>query len=816
MPTLPHPPSARLRTAVRVEGIVQGVGFRPFVYGLATGLGLAGLVRNDADGVWVEIEGDPRSVREFLRRLRTDAPHLASVERVTTTALPPAGATGFTIAASAAGPARTLVAADAATCADCLRELADPADRRYRYPFVNCTNCGPRFTIVRDVPYDRPLTTMAGFEMCSLCAAEYHDPADRRYHAQPVCCPACGPRLSLLDASGTELDGDDPLEAAAALLRAGRIVAVKGIGGYHLAADAADEDAVAELRARKHREDKPFAILAAAPEEARRLCVVDAAAAELLTSRARPIVLLPRLPDAAVAAAAAPGNRDLGIMLPYTPLHHLLLESVGRSIVLTSGNVSDEPIAYRDADALSRLGGIADAFLTHDRAIHIRTDDSVARVFRGGPALVRRSRGYVPEPITVPGGFPRPVLACGAELKNTFCLAKGKHAFVSHHIGDLENAETLRSFTEGIEHFRKLFDISPAVVAYDLHPEYLSTKYALELPDADLLGVQHHHAHVASCLADNGWPADGGQVIGVAFDGTGYGLDGTIWGGEFLVADYAEFSREGHLAPVPMPGGAAAIRQPWRMAAAYLDAAGLDSDALASGILEVRDRNASRWPAIVSMARRRVNAPLSSGAGRMFDAAAAVLSVRDEISYEGQAAIELEQLADPAEAGAYRAPIGPYRPLSRESRPESFVPPAGAGATPAEAGAMPAGAGAGVPGAPFAAHGADLVRAAFDDLVAGVPRPVIAARFHHGVAGVVEDGCLLLRERHGLGTVALSGGVFQNTLLLHRAVTRLQAHGFTVLTHSRVPCNDGGISLGQAAVAAARDRRGPAAPAADS
>jgi hydrogenase maturation protein HypF len=532
------------------------------------------------------------------------------------------------------------------------------------------------------------------------------------------------------------------------------------------------------LRARKHREDKPFAILAASLEEARRLCAVDAAAAELLTSRARPIVLLPRLPGAAVAAAAAPGNRDLGIMLPYTPLHHLLLAAVGRPVVLTSGNVSDEPIAYRDEDALERLGGIAHAFLIHDRAIHIRTDDSVARISRGRPMLMRRSRGYAPEPIVIPGGFPRPVLACGAELKNTFCLAKERHAFVSHHIGDLENAETLRSFTEGIEHFRRLFDISPQVVAYDLHPEYLSTKYALSLAEAsdrpvvDLVGVQHHHAHIASCLADNGWPGSPGErVIGVAFDGTGYGLDGTIWGGEFLVADYASFTREGHLAPVPMPGGAAAVRQPWRMAATYLEASGLDTDALASGVLAVRDRHREHWAAVLAMARRGVNAPLSSGAGRLFDAAAAVLGVRDEISYEGQAAIELEQLADPAETGAYRAAIGPDPP--------------------------------------FAAHGADLVRAVFADLVASVPLSVIAARFHHGVAGVIEEGCLLLRARHGLSTVALSGGVFQNTLLLGGVVSRLEAHGFRVLTHSRVPCNDGGISLGQAAVAAARDRLGP-------
>jgi hydrogenase maturation protein HypF len=758
-----------IRTAIRVEGVVQGVGFRPFVYSLATGLGLGGLVGNDADGVWVEIEGSPLSIREFLVRLRRDAPSLARVERVTTTSMPPTGTAAFAIAASApGGQRRALIAADAATCADCLRELFDPADRRFRYPFVNCTNCGPRFTIVRDVPYDRPFTTMAGFAMCAECHAEYSDPADRRYHAQPVCCPACGPRLTLTGAADRKPDSGDPLGASAAMLRDGRIVAVKGLGGYHLAASAGCEPAVAELRARKHREDKPFAMLAASLEDARSLCAVDAAAAELLTSRARPIVLLPRLPAADVARAVAPGNRELGIMLPYTPLHHLLARAVGHPIVLTSGNVSDEPIAYRDEDAFSRLAPIADAFLTHDREIHVRTDDSVARTVRGRPVLLRRSRGYVPEPVAVPGGFPRHVLACGAELKNTFCLAKDGYAFVSHHVGDLENAETLRSFTEGIGHFRRLFDVSPAVVAHDLHPEYLSTKYALDLPDVDLVGIQHHHAHIASCLADNGWPTDAGPVIGVAFDGTGYGSDGTLWGGEFLVASYADFTRGGHFAPVALPGGAAAIRQPWRMAAAYLDAAGLDTDALAEGMLDVRDRNAGHWPAIISMARRRINSPLTSSAGRLFDAVAAVLGVRDTVNYEGQAAIELEQLADPAETVYYQAGIEP--------------------------------------GVPFVAHGADLVRAAFNDLAAGVPRQVIAARFVGGVAGVIEEGCLLLRERHGLSTVALSGGVFQNMLLLSAVVPRLEARGLTVLTHSRVPCNDGGISLGQAAVAAAWDR----------
>ena len=769
---------AVVRMAIRVEGVVQGVGFRPFVYSLATGLGLAGLVGNDADGVFVEVEGSPGTVQEFVGRLESDAPPLARIERVTTAAMPAAGTAAFEIVAS--GPAdaagrRALVAADTATCADCLREMRDPGDRRYRYPFINCTNCGPRFTIVRDVPYDRPFTTMGSFTMCAACAAEYADPGDRRYHAQPLCCPACGPALALRAATGEQLPGP-ALEGAAELLRAGRIVAVKGLGGYHLAASAACEPAVAALRARKHREDKPFAVLATTVAAARELCAVDSAAADLLASPARPIVLLPKLANAQVAASTAPGNRQLGVMLPYTPLHHLLAQAVAAPIVLTSGNVSDEPIAYRDEDALSRLGAIADAFLTHDRAIHVRTDDSVARVFAGRPMVVRRSRGYVPAPVVVEAGFPRHVLACGAELKNTFCLAKDRHAFISHHIGDLENAETLRSFTEGIAHFTRLFDISPTVVAHDLHPEYLSTKYALDhedTQDVELVGVQHHHAHIASCLADNGWTPDGGRVIGVAFDGTGYGTDGTLWGGEFLVADYTGFTRGGHLAQVPLPGGSAAIRQPWRMAAAYAETCGISV-----AELDVRERNASSWSAVVSMSRRGVNSPLTSSAGRLFDAVASFLGVRDTVNYEGQAAIELEQLADPAD-------------------PADLADPA----DPAETGAYRAGI---APGAPFVVHAGDLVRDAVADLTAGVPRRVIARRFHNGVARVIEDGCLLLRERHGLRTVALSGGVFQNTLLLTAAVRRLEDRGFTVLTHSRVPCNDGGISLGQAVIAAAR------------
>ncbi|MEN3534756.1 carbamoyltransferase HypF [Microbispora sp. ZYX-F-249] len=754
---------SRRAVAVRVEGIVQGVGFRPFVYGLATRLGLAGVVGNDERGVFIEVEGGSAPVEQFLAALAGDPPPLAVIERISTGPAPVTGRRTFVIAPSAAcGDRRALVSPDVATCAACLRELTDPADRRHGYAFTNCTGCGPRFTIVRDVPYDRANTTMAGFRMCADCAREYHDPADRRFHAQPVCCPACGPRLRFAGPG----NAGDPLARAVRLLRAGGVLAVKGLGGYHLAALAADEPAVAALRSRKHREDKPFAVMAGDLDEARRLCVVDPAEERLLTGPARPVVLLRRLPDAPVAPSVAPGNRWLGVLLPYTPLHHLLLRALGQPIVLTSGNVSDEPIAYRDEDALERLGGIADAFLTHDRPIHIRTDDSVVRVFRGRDLPIRRSRGYVPRPLALARAAPRPVLACGAELKHTFCLLKGDRAVVSHHIGDLENYETLRSFTEGVDHFRRLFDITPEVVAHDLHPEYLSTKWALD-QDADLVGVQHHHAHIASCLADNGVA---GPVAGVAFDGLGYGPDGTLWGGEFLVADLAGFERAGHLAPVPLPGGATAIRQPWRMAAAYLDLA-YGGDVPED--LDVVRRNAERWAAVVALARRGGNAllnpPVTSSMGRLFDAVAAVAGVRDVITYEGQAAVEFEQLADPAVDEAY---------------------PCALAAT----------------GTRFTVPGVALVRAAAEDLRARVPRDVVAARFHNTVARVVADGCTLIRQARGLSTVALSGGVFQNLLLLGRAVTLLEERGFTVLTHHRVPPNDGGVSLGQAAVAAALDR----------
>lgn len=752
--------SERARVRVSVEGVVQGVGFRPFVYSLATRLGLSGQVGNDLHGVFAEVEGLPASLDEFVSAVRLEAPPLASIDRVSTRPVNAVGDGEFRIVTSEAGGERgTLVAADSATCADCLREMFDPDDRRFGYAFANCTNCGPRFTIVRDVPYDRPLTTMSDFAMCGECAAEYHDPADRRFHAQPVCCPACGPTLRLVDSTGAHRPGD-PLAGAASSIAGGEVLAVKGIGGYHLAVDATNEDAVLTLRKRKHREDKPFAVMVANVEQARELCLVDPAEAELLTSRRRPIVLLDlRTGGAPVAAGVAPDNQRLGVMLPYAPLHHLLLDRCTAPIVLTSGNVSDEPIAYRDEEASSRLSCIADAFLTHDRPIHTRTDDSVVRSLRGRQMLVRRSRGYAPEPLAVPWEFPRPVLACGAELKNTFSAAKRRQVFASHHIGDLENYETLRSFAHGVAHFRALFDIDPSVVAHDLHPEYLSTKYALELDGVELVGVQHHHAHIASCLADNG---ESGPVIGVAFDGLGYGSDGTLWGGEFLAADLVDFRRLAHLAPVALPGGANAIKQPWRVAVSYLGAC---PDLDLTEDVPVLRRN-PRWRDVARLVERGTSAPLTSSAGRLFDAVAAILGVRDVVNYEGQAAIELEQRADRGERGEYRV--------------ETSC-----------SGGIPA---------------AELVRAVVGDARAGVAPSIVSARFHNGVVRMIVDTCARLREETGMSTVALSGGVFQNLLLLERAIDQLEAREFRTLVHSRVPTNDGGISFGQAVIAGARDR----------
>jgi hydrogenase maturation protein HypF len=750
------------RWRIEVEGIVQGVGFRPFVYHAARRLRLAGSVRNDARGVVIEVEGDPRDLDAFVRALESDPPPLAIVERVTRSALPPAGEHAFRILESGPAEDRTVpVSPDVATCPDCLRELFDPADRRHRYPFLNCTNCGPRFTIVRDVPYDRSRTTMAAFPMCPACAREYGNPADRRFHAQPTACPACGPKASLLDGAGRAIACDDPVKEAARRLVAGEIVAVKGLGGWHLACDAANEAAVRRLRAGKQRERKPLALMPPGLHEARRLAELGPAEEALLQSWRRPVVLARARAGAPVAPSVAPGHRDLGLFLPYTPLHHLLLRETDRTLVMTSGNLSDEPIAYKDEEALARLAGMAAAFLAHDREIHMRCDDSVARVVEGQEVLLRRSRGYAPQPVPLPFEALRPILAVGAMLKCAFALVRGRHAFVGHHIGDLENYEAYRAFREGIPHLERLLGIAPAVVAHDLHPDYPSTRYALERAGIERIGVQHHHAHIAAVMAEHGLR---GPVIGVACDGTGYGTDGTIWGGEILLADYAGFERAAHLEVVPMPGGEAAVRDAWRMAAAWLrQAFGPGGEAMAPRIAE--RVGPVRWGGLWRLLASDVPQPRTSSLGRLFDAVSCLLGLCDTADYEGQAAVWLEMEADESEAGAYAFGLGGEAPLVLEATP--------------------------------------VVRAIVRDLRDNVAPARIAARFHNGVVEAVVATCRRLRERTGVATVALGGGVMQNALLLGRLLRRLRAEGLEPFAPRRVPPNDGGLCLGQAAVAAA-------------
>jgi hydrogenase maturation protein HypF len=688
---------------------------------------------NDGTGVVVEAEGAAGELDALGVALRAEAPPLARVESVQERQLPARGTRHFAVAASANRAGAALVPADVATCDDCLRELFDPLDRRHRYPFINCASCGPRFTIVRRGPYDRSNTTMADFEMCPDCRREYEDPGDRRFHAEPIACPACGPRLTM------------PLEGAVGLLRGGAVLAVKGLGGYHLACDAANERAVARLRARKLRDQKPFAMLAADPAA---LCHVDAAEDGLLRSRERPIVLLRRRAGAKVAESVAPGSPWLGVLLPYTPLHHLLLAEFGGPLVLTSGNRSDEPIAFEDDDARRRLDGVADAFLGHDRPIHRRCEDSVVRA----RFPVRRSRGFAPDSLPLPRRVPRPLVGVGAELKSTFCVARGAVAHLSPHLGDLSTAAAYRSFRADLELYLQMLAVEPGAIAHDLHPDYLSTRWAEE-QDAPLVGVQHHHAHAAACLAEHGRY---GPTLALVFDGTGYGPDGSIWGGELLRCDLESFERVAHLEPVALPGGAAAIREPWRTAAAYLELAGRP----------VPKRGAfARWPQVRQTLG--VNAPRSSGMGRLFDAVAALLGVCEEATYEGQPAIELEQLAGATAAAPYPCRLS-----------------------------------AGV------VHGADLVAAAHDDLAAGRPRAEIAAAFHEGVAALAAGACA---EAASPAEVVLSGGSFQNLRLLASVRRRLEALGFEVLEHRRVPPNDGGISYGQVAVAAARLERAPCA-----
>lgn len=766
------------RWRIIVQGIVQGVGFRPFVYGQALQFGLGGFVFNDSAGVTIEVEGEPHSLDAFKKALTTSTPPLAQVNSLSVESLLPVGSASFVITHSQSTSQRlALIAPDSATCQDCLAELFDPFDRRYGYPFINCTNCGPRFTIVKDVPYDRDKTTMARFTMCPTCQAEYDNPLDRRFHAQPNACPVCGPQLSLLDRAGLPLKVDSPVEAAARQLASGTILAIKGLGGYHLACDALSNEAVSRLRQSKHREAKPFALMVADLEAARQFCQVSEAEAALLQSRQRPVVLLEqkRLPTIPLTSAVAPGYSTLGLMLPYTPLHHLLLRAVSEIngpgkpavLVMTSGNLSDEPIAYEDSDAITRLANIAEGWLTHDRPIHMRCDDPVVRTLAGGTQFIRRSRGYAPAPINLSYEFPVPLLACGGHLKNTFCLGKGQQAFVSHHIGDLENLETLGSYRAGIEHFKRLFDITPKAVAYDLHPDYLATHYAQELEVPYKIGVQHHHAHIASVMAEHGLT---GPVIGLAADGTGYGPDGTIWGCEIITASLAGFERAGHLAYVPLPGGEMAVKQPWRMAAVYLSQVFGDSF-LELEIPFVRGLDQAKWKPLPRMIVKGINSPRCSSLGRLFDGVAALLGVRSEAVYEAQAAIELEAQAE-TETGwenkkvAYPFAIRPGRPFILDVFP--------------------------------------LIEAIVGDLQRGVPVPSIAGRFHLTISEMLVAACLQVRTDTGLTTVALSGGVFQNRRLTQRLVERLEEGGFQTYLNRQVPPNDGGLSLGQAAVAAAR------------
>jgi hydrogenase maturation protein HypF len=783
--------AARETRRIEVEGVVQGVGFRPFVWRLATELGLAGRVRNAAGRVEIEAAGDPRTLDAFIRRLRSEAPPRAHVDAVTATALPAEEAgtlpLPFVIDESVSVAAtERLFPPDIATCDDCLREVLDPADRRHRYPFTNCTNCGPRATIIDELPYDRDRTTMRGFPLCPACAAEYADPANRRFHAEPVACPACGPQLEYrpTDAPAATAHEDEALAAAAADLVAGRIVAIKGLGGYHLACDATDEAAVQRLRDRKRRWAKPFAVMVADLPAVERLARVGATERALLDGPERPIVLLVarRHGEPRLAPSVAAGNHRLGIFLPYTPLHHLLMAAVGRPIVLTSGNLSDEPLATDDADAADRLAGLADAFLVHDREIRARYDDSVGRVVAGRASLVRRGRGYAPEALPLPVAAGRPILAVGAELKHTFTLARGRRAHVAPHNGDLEDLPTHRAFTDGLEHLGRLLALEPEVVAHDLHPEYLSTKYAVaRFPAERRIAIQHHHAHVASCAAEHGIT---GPFIGVAYDGLGMGDDGTLWGGEILAADLVGYRRLARFGRAPLPGGALAVKRPWRMALGYLLAGesfpgdngggddapddaqrgAIDPDLAAAFVARLDPREVA---ILRTQVARRLHAPLASSAGRLFDAAASLLGLRDVAEYEAQAAIDLE-----IAAGERSAPALPAR-LARVDGLLVYDP-------------------------------RPTLRALLEGVAACGAVGPLAAAFHETIAEVTRELVAAAAAETGLRTVCLSGGVFQNRRLALTLLRRLGRDGFEVFINRRVPVNDGGISYGQAAIAAAR------------
>jgi hydrogenase maturation protein HypF len=765
-------PEERRRNRFLFKGIVQGVGFRPFIYRTATLLGLGGFVQNRGDGVVVEVEGPAERLAAFLPSVTKDLPPLARISEVTEEALPASGLReiSFHIVPSVDGRRGDVhISPDTATCADCLRELFDPADRRYRYPFINCTHCGPRLTIIRDIPYDREKTSMDVFPLCPDCRKEYENPEDRRFHAEPNACPRCGPRVRLLDGTGTPVEGADPIPGAARLLREGRIVAVKGLGGYHLAVDGANDEAVRRLRFRKCREDKPLALMVRDLEAAQRIACLSGEDRDLLLSPARPIVLVPKKEGAGLSESISPGVSTFGIMLPYTPIHHLLLREPFRALVMTSGNRTDEPICIRNGEAVSRLAGIADAWLDHDREILVRCDDSVAAVFPSGPTFLRRSRGYAPAPVRLEREYPS-VLALGPHLKSTLCILKGRHAFLSPHIGDLATPQARDFHREALALMERITECRPAVVARDLHPGYYSTLAAESLKRETVIPVQHHHAHIVSAMADNGLS---GEVIGLSMDGTGYGTDGRIWGCEFLAADEEDFRRLGHHRYFPLPGGEAAIREPWRIVLGMLwDPLGKEtfSAAGAAGILPP-DFRPDLYEKILT---KKLNSPEASSLGRVFDGAAAALGIRRKVAFEGQAAMELEGWAAKAEKTDGRTL--PYA-----------IDPAGGTCLLDLSPVLPA---------------------LMEGRKSGEGIDVLALSFHRTVIEALLSVAVMLRESTGLDRVVLSGGCFQNRILLSGLMEKLDERGFGVYFHRRVPTNDGGIALGQAVVAGARMKRG--------
>jgi hydrogenase maturation protein HypF len=751
-----------LRLRVHIQGIVQGVGFRPFVYQLAHQHRLNGYVVNTPKGVEIEVEGGQEALQHFLRQLPETAPPLATITQIDTEELPTANYYNFEIKASEEGEERAaLISPDTATCSDCLRELIDQQDRRYLYPFINCTNCGPRYTIINDIPYDRPKTSMAAFTMCNECSREYYDPMDRRFHAQPNACWSCGPQVWLADGEGKDLAIEKPISEAAVLLNRGAILAVKGLGGFHLAVDATQKEAVERLRWRKGREQKPLALMSSSIEQIETYAFIGKAARQLLVSSKRPIVIVPKRPGNIIASEVAPGNRYLGVMLPYTPLHHLLLSHPFVALVMTSGNISEEPIAIDNLEAVKRLGNIADYFLFHDRDIVLRSDDSVLRIARGRARQIRRSRGYVPVPIFLRKSVPE-VLALGGELKSTICLTKENRAFVGQHIGDLENLETLEFLEQTVDHLQRILEVSPRLLVHDLHPDYLTTQVAEAQEDLPTLAVQHHHAHVVSCMAEHGL---NGKVLGLALDGTGYGEDGTVWGGEFLLADEKNYERVAHFEYVPMPGGAKAIKEPWRMAVAYLWAT-FGAEIFQDELLLSRKWDRGKIEILVQMMQRGLNSPLTSSCGRLFDGVAALAGLRDRIAYEGQAAIELEQLMEET--------TEKYKYEFREIGEKLILSPTG------------------------------IFRQVYEDAVSGVSPSLISGKFHQTLVEMFAEVSLYLCKLHGLNRVVCSGGVFQNIFLLENLEKWLGKSGLEVYTPELIPANDACISLGQAVIGAMR------------